>query len=216
MVKGRHRLINNPIFVNSVPHVAHQAYSSLCVKSPRSTPPSVCLLWVGHGVEPASGIVVPVHCAHASSDPARHEQLSNIFRRCGLAAPRNPSQSNEDAPSFARVQQAGCLVSQFLDLSLHPIHTMYQRCRKVVCIGRNYADHVKELQNQKPMQPFYFLKPPSSILMPGAGPVICPRGVNLHYEVELALVIGRDAKDLDPDDQQAAMDVIEGGEEGTC
>ncbi len=93
---------------------------------------------------------------------------------------------------------------------------MYQRCRKVVCIGRNYADHVKELQNQKPMQPFYFLKPPSSILMPGAGPVICPRGVNLHYEVELALVIGRDAKDLDPDDQQAAMDVIEGGEEGTC
>ncbi|KAF2099626.1 hypothetical protein NA57DRAFT_65626 [Rhizodiscina lignyota] len=82
-------------------------------------------------------------------------------------------------------------------------------CRKVMCIGRNYADHVKELNNQRPKQPFFFLKPPSSILLPGAGPVHRPKGVNLHFEVELAVVIGKELKDLDPNDDAAAVDAID-------
>lgn len=82
-------------------------------------------------------------------------------------------------------------------------------CRKVMCIGRNYADHVKELNNQRPKQPFFFLKPPSSILLPGDGPVLRPNGVNLHYEVELGLVIGKNVKDLDPEEPQAWLDAIE-------
>ncbi|KAF2485386.1 hypothetical protein BDY17DRAFT_315780 [Neohortaea acidophila] len=73
-------------------------------------------------------------------------------------------------------------------------------CRKVICIGRNYADHVKELNNQRPKQPFFFLKPPSSILLPGEGPVLRPSGVNLHFEVELGLVIGKTVRDLDEND----------------
>jgi 2-keto-4-pentenoate hydratase/2-oxohepta-3-ene-1,7-dioic acid hydratase in catechol pathway len=80
---------------------------------------------------------------------------------------------------------------------------------KVVCIGRNYADHVTELNNQRPKQPFFFLKPPSSILQPGAGPVIQPKGVNLHYEVELALIMGKQVKDFDAKDERAALDSIE-------
>jgi len=64
-------------------------------------------------------------------------------------------------------------------------------CRKVVCIGRNYADHITELNSARPSQPFFFLKPPSSILLPNKGPIIRPRGVNLHHEVELGLVIGQ-------------------------
>ncbi|KAK4936024.1 hypothetical protein LTR10_023019 [Elasticomyces elasticus] len=63
-------------------------------------------------------------------------------------------------------------------------------CRKVVCIGRNYADHITELSSARPAQPFFFLKPPSSILLPNKGPVIRPRGVTMHHEVELGLVIG--------------------------
>jgi len=63
-------------------------------------------------------------------------------------------------------------------------------CRKVVCIGRNYADHITELNSARPSQPFFFLKPPSSILLPGKGPIVRPRGVNLHHEVELGIVIG--------------------------
>ncbi|PLB38339.1 fumarylacetoacetate hydrolase family protein [Aspergillus candidus] len=81
-------------------------------------------------------------------------------------------------------------------------------CRKVICIGRNYADHITELNNTKPKQPFFFLKPASSILCPREGPVLRPRGTKLHYEVELALVMGRTVRDLDPNDEKGAMDAI--------
>jgi 2-keto-4-pentenoate hydratase/2-oxohepta-3-ene-1,7-dioic acid hydratase in catechol pathway len=52
------------------------------------------------------------------------------------------------------------------------------------------------------------LKPPSSILAPGEGPVIRPKGVDLHFEVELALIIGKQVKDLEADDEKGAMDAI--------
>jgi acylpyruvate hydrolase len=72
-----------------------------------------------------------------------------------------------------------------------------EKCRKVVCIGRNYYDHVLELNNARPSQPFFFLKPPSSMLLPGKGPILAPKGVNLHYEVELALVMGKTMRDFE-------------------
>lgn len=72
-----------------------------------------------------------------------------------------------------------------------------------------YSDHVTELNNQRPKQPFFFLKPPSSLLLPGAGPVIRPKGVDLHYEVELALIIGKQVKNLEASDEQTALDSIE-------
>ncbi|KAK3394253.1 hypothetical protein B0H63DRAFT_555491 [Podospora didyma] len=84
-----------------------------------------------------------------------------------------------------------------------------KKASKVVCIGRNYADHIAELNSARPKQPFFFLKPPSSILLPGEGPVIRPKGVNLHYEVELALIIGKQVKDLDAADEKAALDSVE-------
>lgn len=78
-----------------------------------------------------------------------------------------------------------------------------------MCIGRNYADHVTELNNQRPKQPFFFLKPSSSMLLPGEGPVQRPAGVNLHYEIELGLVIGKTVRNLDANDTQGALDAIE-------
>ncbi|EME44280.1 hypothetical protein DOTSEDRAFT_129926 [Dothistroma septosporum NZE10] len=84
-----------------------------------------------------------------------------------------------------------------------------QNCRKVMCVGRNYADHVTELNNQRPKQPFFFLKPPSSILLPNEGPILRPAGVNLHFEVELGLVIGKTVRDLDENDTEGWMDAIE-------
>ncbi|PGH18159.1 hypothetical protein AJ80_04546 [Polytolypa hystricis UAMH7299] len=83
-------------------------------------------------------------------------------------------------------------------------------CRKVICIGRNYADHIAELNNTRPKQPFFFLKPPSSILTAGTGPVLRPKGVSLHYEVELGLVMGKRLVDFDPKDEQGALDAISG------
>ncbi|KAI0136517.1 hypothetical protein BJ170DRAFT_589491 [Xylariales sp. AK1849] len=84
-----------------------------------------------------------------------------------------------------------------------------KNARKVVAIGRNYADHIAELNSARPKQPFFFLKPSSSILLPGEGPVIRPKGVELSYEVELALIIGKDVKDLEESDEKAAFDAIE-------
>jgi acylpyruvate hydrolase len=72
-----------------------------------------------------------------------------------------------------------------------------------------FSDHVKELNNVRPKQPFFFLKPTSSILLPGQGAVERPSGVNLHYEVELGLVMGKEVKNLDPNDEKGAMDSIE-------
>jgi 2-keto-4-pentenoate hydratase/2-oxohepta-3-ene-1,7-dioic acid hydratase in catechol pathway len=70
-------------------------------------------------------------------------------------------------------------------------------------------DHITELNSARPKQPFFFQKPTSSILLPGEGPVIRPRGVDLHYEVELALILGKQVRDLNPKDEQAALDAIE-------
>jgi acylpyruvate hydrolase len=87
--------------------------------------------------------------------------------------------------------------------------TSLKRAGKVVCIGRNYADHIAELNSARPKQPFFFLKPASSILLPGAGNVIRPKGVDLHYEVELALIMGKRVKDLEADNEKAALDAIQ-------
>lgn len=68
--------------------------------------------------------------------------------------------------------------------------------RKILCIGRNYAAHIKELNNVAPLQPFFFLKPSSSILKPNSGPFLVPKGVVVHHEVELAFTLNRDLKNL--------------------
>ncbi|RDA90132.1 hypothetical protein CP533_0750 [Ophiocordyceps camponoti-saundersi (nom. inval.)] len=83
-----------------------------------------------------------------------------------------------------------------------------KRAGKVVCIGRNYADHISELRNATPRQPFFFLKPPSSILLPGQGPCVRPRGVQMHFEVELGLVMGKRVRDLAADDVGGALKAI--------
>ena len=71
------------------------------------------------------------------------------------------------------------------------------------------SDHIKELDNARPKNPFFFLKPPSSILPPNSGPVLRPRGVKLHYEVELALIMGREVRDLEERDKKGTIDAID-------
>src|SRR5688500_13482623 len=67
---------------------------------------------------------------------------------------------------------------------------------KIVCVGRNYADHAKELGNEPPSEPILFLKPPSAILAPN-GTIVRPQASQLvHHEAELAIVVGREAKNV--------------------
>jgi 2-keto-4-pentenoate hydratase/2-oxohepta-3-ene-1,7-dioic acid hydratase in catechol pathway len=64
---------------------------------------------------------------------------------------------------------------------------------KLVCVGLNYRDHAAEMKKAIPPEPLLFTKPPSSVLDPGA-PILIPPGIGLvHYEAELAVVIGRRA-----------------------
>lgn len=53
--------------------------------------------------------------------------------------------------------------------------------KKIVAIGRNFADHAKELNNAVPTEPFFFLKPTTSYL-PHGGKVLIPRGIHAHFE----------------------------------
>lgn len=65
---------------------------------------------------------------------------------------------------------------------------------KIVCVGRNYADHAKELGNEVPKEPLIFLKPPSSLIAHG-DPIVYPAiSERVDYEGEIALVMGRRAR----------------------
>ncbi len=62
---------------------------------------------------------------------------------------------------------------------------------KIICIGRNYADHAKELGNSAPAEPIFFLKPDSAILA-HRHPLFIPEWTkDIHYEVELVVRINR-------------------------
>ena len=61
----------------------------------------------------------------------------------------------------------------------------------------------------KPKQPFFFLKPSSSIVLPGEGSCQRPKGIEMHFEVELALVIGKLVRDLKADDTKGALEAIQ-------
>ena len=62
---------------------------------------------------------------------------------------------------------------------------------KIVCIGRNYAAHARELGNEVPSEPLLFLKPPSSLLPPH-GEIVLPRSsARVEHEAEIGVVIGR-------------------------
>lgn len=63
---------------------------------------------------------------------------------------------------------------------------------KIVCVGRNYAEHAKELGNKIPDKPVLFLKPPSSIIYSGDNIIYPDFSNEMHHEVELVLLIGKD------------------------
>jgi 2-keto-4-pentenoate hydratase/2-oxohepta-3-ene-1,7-dioic acid hydratase in catechol pathway len=75
---------------------------------------------------------------------------------------------------------------------------------KVVCLGRNYADHASEMGNEVPAEPLIFIKPNTSVIGPGEPVVYPPQTSDLHYEGELAVVIGRICKDV-PVDRSAEV-----------
>ena len=65
---------------------------------------------------------------------------------------------------------------------------------RVFCIGRNYAEHVKEMGAPKPSEPVMFMKPATS-LVPEGQPLVLPQGQgSVHHEMELVIAIGREGR----------------------
>ena len=62
---------------------------------------------------------------------------------------------------------------------------------KIICVGRNYVEHAKELGNEVPKVPLIFLKPPSSIINPNDGIILPPQSTQVEHEGELVAVIGK-------------------------
>jgi len=68
---------------------------------------------------------------------------------------------------------------------------------KIICIGRNYAKHIEELENEKPLEPVIFLKPDSAILLKKHPFVIPTFSEEVHYEVEILIKICKLGKHID-------------------
>lgn len=66
-----------------------------------------------------------------------------------------------------------------------------QRPSKIVCVGRNYRAHARELGNEVPATPMLFLKPPSALIGPGEAIVLPAASTRVEHEAEIGVVIGR-------------------------
>jgi 2-keto-4-pentenoate hydratase/2-oxohepta-3-ene-1,7-dioic acid hydratase in catechol pathway len=77
------------------------------------------------------------------------------------------------------------------------------RPSKIVCVGRNYAAHARELGHEVPAEPLLFIKPPSALLGPGGTVRLPPESARVEHEAELAVVIGRRASRVAREDALA-------------
>ncbi|MGA7832983.1 MAG: fumarylacetoacetate hydrolase family protein [Terracidiphilus sp.] len=76
---------------------------------------------------------------------------------------------------------------------------------KIVCVGRNYRDHVKEMGSELPAEPLIFFKPVSALLSPGGIVRMPAASARVDFEGELALVIGRRSRHLREEEWRSAL-----------
>ena len=79
--------------------------------------------------------------------------------------------------------------------------------RRILCVGRNYAAHRREMGGDDRDPPFFFAKPADAVVPPGTDPAYPQRTGNLHHEIELVVAIGKGGSDVPPDQ---ALDLIYG------
>ena len=69
---------------------------------------------------------------------------------------------------------------------------------KVVCVGHNYAKHVRELGSEMPDEPVLFIKPATSLVEMEARPLVLPEGLGeVHHEIEMAMLVSEPIRDMD-------------------
>jgi len=79
---------------------------------------------------------------------------------------------------------------------------------KIVCVGRNFVDHAKELGNDVPKEPLIFLKPPTSVIANGEAIVLTPLSKQVEFEGEVGLVIGRQLRRVTSKEAEDAVSGI--------
>ncbi len=108
---------------------------------------------------------------------------------------------SEDLAYRLSLEEAGAGNLDFVPLPLHDADLLPPVTpSKIICVGRNYREHVRELGNEMPSHPLIFFKPPSSLLKPG-GTIRLPKASErIDFEGELALVIGRRTRNFNSND----------------
>jgi 2-keto-4-pentenoate hydratase/2-oxohepta-3-ene-1,7-dioic acid hydratase in catechol pathway len=103
---------------------------------------------------------------------------------------------------------SGKTIEQPLPLERAKLLIPFPIVSKIMCVGRNYAAHVRELDHEMPVEPLIFSKPPSSLLAPG-GEIVRPKiSQRVDYEGELGVLIGRRCHKMK--DGESAQDYILG------
>lgn len=69
---------------------------------------------------------------------------------------------------------------------------------KIICIGRNYVDHIEELKNERPAEPVVFMKPDSAVLLKQHPFVIPEFSEDIHHEIEIIVKISKVGKYIEP------------------
>jgi 2-keto-4-pentenoate hydratase/2-oxohepta-3-ene-1,7-dioic acid hydratase in catechol pathway len=76
---------------------------------------------------------------------------------------------------------------------------------KIICVGRNYAAHARELGNDVPKEPLLFLKPPSSLIRSGESIRLPSVSNQVEYEGEIGVVVGQRLRKVSPDVARGAL-----------
>jgi 2-keto-4-pentenoate hydratase/2-oxohepta-3-ene-1,7-dioic acid hydratase in catechol pathway len=76
---------------------------------------------------------------------------------------------------------------------------------KIVCVGRNYVAHARELGNEVPERPLLFLKPPSAVVGAGESIELPPESARVEFEGEIGVVVGRRLRRASAEDARAAV-----------
>ena len=82
------------------------------------------------------------------------------------------------------------------------------RPSKIVCVGRNYLEHARELGNEMPTEPLIFLKPPSSLIAGGESIVLPPQSEQVEFEGEIGVLIGQRLRHVSEADAPAGIAAI--------
>ncbi len=77
---------------------------------------------------------------------------------------------------------------------------------KIVCVGRNYVEHARELGNEVPKAPLLFLKAPSALIGPEEPIVLPPQSAQVEHEAEIGVVIGRRLSRASPEEAEKGIE----------